>query len=144
MVRRLKTTLEERSVEASRELHAGIIGLIFLTALGGDAVGQSLTTLPRGIPPIQDELAKRHMSPLGKPCLTIEGYAKPELANKDIYQHLIRAANNCGQNIKLNVCYYKTQACVLMNVPPWENKTAILGIFPALKRFQFETKEQFQ
>ncbi len=140
-------------------LRASITLLIFLTLFEGSVVGQSLAPppgtifstqgdrrapLPGGIPPTQEGgFAKRHMSPLGKPCLTIEGYVKPELANKNIYQHLIKGTNACGQNIKVQVCYYKTQDCTLISVPPWESKTSILGIFPALKRFQFEAKEQF-
>jgi hypothetical protein len=130
-------------MEASQALRAWVTAFAFLAVFGGQAVAQGLTTLPRGIPPVQDDLAKRHMGPLGKPCLTIEGYAKAELANKNIYQHLIKAANNCGQNIKVRVCYYKTEDCVPMLVPSWETKTSILGIFPALKQFRFEAKEQF-
>lgn len=129
-------------MEASQVLRAWITALMFLTVLGGHAVGQSLAPLPE-IPLAGGDLGKRHMGPLGKPCLTIVGYAKPELANKNIYQHLIKATNNCGQNIKVQVCYNKTENCVLMSVPPWETKTSILGIFPALKRFQFEAREQF-
>jgi hypothetical protein len=30
-----------------------------------------------------------------------------------------------------------------MSIPAWEKKESVLGIFPALKRFQFEAKEQF-
>jgi hypothetical protein len=135
--------LERLSVEDSQVLRAWITVLMFFTALGGHAVGQSLATLPPGIPPIQDELAKRHMSPLGKPCLVIQGYAKPEMTNKNIYQHSIRVANNCGKDIKVQACYYKTEDCVVITVPPWGSKISVLGIFPALKRFQFEAKEQF-
>jgi hypothetical protein len=124
-------------------LRAWITALMFLTMFGGHAVGQNLATLPPGIPPVQDDVAKHHMSPLGKPCLVIQGYAKPEISNKNIYQHSIRVANNCGQSIKVRVCYYRTEDCVLMTVPQWESKIAILGIFPALKRFQFDAKEQF-
>jgi hypothetical protein len=129
-------------VEASQVLRLWITVLMALTALGGHAVGQTLVPSP-GIPLTEGDLVKRHMSPLGKPCLSIVGYSKPELANKNIYQHLIKATNNCGQNIKVQVCYYKTEDCVLMSVPPWESKTSILGIFPALKRFQIDAKEQF-
>jgi hypothetical protein len=151
--------LEKPSVEALQVLRASITVIMFLTMFEGSVVGQSLAPpsgsifpaqgdhhapLPGGIPPTQEGgFAKRHMSPLGKACLTIQGYVKPELANKGIYQHLIKAVNDCGQNIKVQVCYYRTEDCVLMNVPPWESKTSILGIFPALKRFQFEAKEQY-
>jgi hypothetical protein len=133
------TMFEKLSMESSQVLRPWIIAAMFLTMFGGHAVGQTIAPLL----PTQSGLNKHHMSPLGKPCLTTVGHAKAELANKNIYQHLIKAANGCGQNIKVRVCYYQTQDCVLMNVPPWENKTAILGIFPALKRFRFETKEQF-
>ena len=83
------------------------------------------------------------MIPLGKPCLTIEGYAKPELANKNVYQHLIKAANTCGQNIKVRVCYYKTEDCITMDVPAFGRKDSVLGIYPALKDFRYDAKEQF-
>ena len=110
--------------------------------LNANALAQDME-LPKGIPPVQDNFAKRHMSSLGKPCLAIQGYAKPELVNKNLYQHWIKTANSCGQTIKVQVCYYQTEHCVLMSVPPYEKKDSMLGIFPALKRFQFEAKEQF-
>jgi hypothetical protein len=142
MLIHLNTIFKKLGMEDSQVLRALITVLIFLIVVGGDAIGQSLPPF-HGFPPVEGDLAKRHMSPLGKPCLTFEGFAKPELANKNIYQHLIKATNGCGQNIKVKACYYKTENCVLMSVPPWESKTSILAIFPALKRFQFEVKEQF-
>jgi hypothetical protein len=114
-----------------------------LALLGGSAFAQD-TVLPRGgIPPMQDDLVKQHLASTGKPCLAIQGYAKPELVNKNIYQHLIRAANNCSQIIKVKVCYYKTEDCITMTLPAYASKSSILGIFPALTRFRFEAKEQF-
>jgi hypothetical protein len=113
-----------------------------LALLSSNAHAQDLE-LPKGIPPVQDGFAKRHMSALGRPCLAIQGYAKAELVNKNIYQHWIKTDNTCGQPIKVKVCYYNTEDCILMSVPPYEKKDAVLGIFPALKKFQFEAKEQF-
>jgi|ERR1700683_730484 len=119
---------------------------IFLSAalalFGGHAVAQQ-ALVPRTFPPVQDDLAKHHIGPFAKPCLAIEGYVKPELINKNIYQHWIRVTNSCSQNVKVQICYYKTDDCVLVSVSPYERKEAILGIFPALRRFQFEAKEQF-
>jgi hypothetical protein len=132
---------EELRPEAPQMLRACITASTVLILLGGHAIGQSFMPLPH-FPPAQVDLAKRHMDPLGKPCLMIEGYAKPELSNKNIYEHIVKATNNCGQNINVQACYYKTQNCVVMSVPPWQSKTSILGFFPALKRFQFEAKEQ--
>lgn len=115
---------------------------IALTVFGRSAIAQEFL-VPGGFPPVQDNLSKHHMSPLGKTCLTIVGYAKPEVVNKNIYQHWIRAANDCGVSIKVQACYYMTEDCILMSVPPWEKKDSILGIFPTLKQFRFEVKEQF-
>ena len=60
-----------------------------------------------------------------------------------IFEHGVEATNICGQNIKVRVCYYKTDDCRLMSVPPWGQKEAILGIYPGQDGFRYETREQF-
>jgi hypothetical protein len=123
----------------------GAWSIIFSVALAfsvQSSVAQQIV-LPAGNPPVQDPHAKYHTGPLGKPCLTLQGYAKPETVNKNIYQHWISAANSCGQIIRVHVCYFETEECILMTVPPWDRKDSVLGIFPALKRFQYQAKEQF-
>jgi hypothetical protein len=129
--------------ESLKVLRVLSIVVLFLTVFGGHALAQSALPKIGGFPPVQNDLARRHWSPTGSPCLAIQGYAKAEAANKDIFQHWIRAANGCGQAIKVHLCYYKTDHCIDMDVPAWEKKEAVLGIFPALKRFQFEAKEKF-
>jgi hypothetical protein len=131
------STLEFRGM-----IRTGFFLSFALAFLSANALAQDME-LPKGIPPIQDGFAKHHTSPIGKPCLAIQGYAKPELVNKNIFQHWIKTANSCGQTIKVQVCYYQTEHCVLMSVPPYGKQDSMLGIFPALKRFQFEAKEQF-
>jgi hypothetical protein len=84
----------------------------------------------------------RHFSPTGKPCIGLESYATAQLINKNIYEHWIKASNSCGQNIKVQVCYRKTDDCIVMNVSPWENKNAVLGIQPNMKNFQYDAKEK--
>jgi len=124
-------------------VRVGLIMIVLLTALGGNALAQIAPGMIGPFPPMQDDLAHHHRGPTGSACVAIRGYAKPETINKDIYQHLIKATNSCGQAIKFQVCYYKTEHCIDMNVPAWEQKESVLGIFPASKRFQFEVKEQF-
>jgi hypothetical protein len=123
-------------------IRTGFFLSFVFTLLSASVLAQDME-LPRGIPPAQDGFAKHHTSSLGRPCLEIQGYAKPELVNKNIYQHLIRTNNSCAQTINVQVCYYKTDHCIKMSVPAYEKKDAVLGIFPALKQFQFEAKEQF-
>lgn len=90
-----------------------------------------------------NDLVKHHNELSGKPCLAMEGYTKPELINKTIFEHWIKATNSCGQHIELRVCYRGSEDCIGMNVPPWESKQAVLGIQPMMKDFQFDTKEKF-
>jgi len=78
----------------------------------------------------------------GKPCVTLTSYVTPELINKKIYEHWIKASNSCGQNIKVQVCYRKSADCIVMNVPPYDNKNAVLGIQPNMKDFQYDAKEK--
>jgi hypothetical protein len=84
----------------------------------------------------------RHLTLAGKPCVALKRYATPELINKNIYEHWINASNSCGQNIKVQVCYHQTRDCIVMNVPPYGNKNAVLGIQPSMKEFHYDAKEK--
>ena len=119
------------------------IDIVLLTVMGGQALGQSAVVPGAGFPPVQNDLARRHRGPTGSPCLAVQGYAKTEIVNKDIFQHWIRVTNSCAQAIKVRVCYYQSEHCIDVDVPALDKKDSVLGIFPALKRFQFEAKEQF-
>jgi hypothetical protein len=124
-------------------LRVWLIAIFSLTVLCDNALGQSAAGTIGGLALVQNDLARHHLGPTGSACLTIDGYAKPERVNKDIYQHWIKATNSCGQLIKVRICYRNSDHCIDMDVPPWDKKESMLGIFPALKRFQFEAKEQF-
>jgi hypothetical protein len=124
-------------------LRVRVIVFVFLAVFGGHALVRSAAAANIGFPPVQDDLTRRHRGPTGSPCLAIEGYAKAERANKNINQHWIRATNSCGQSIKVHICYYQTEHCIDMDVPALQTKESVLGIFPALNRFQFDAKEKF-
>jgi hypothetical protein len=78
-----------------------------------------------------------------RPCLSVEGYVKTQIINKDIYEHWIRARNSCGQYIKIRVCYPESETCIVMNVPPWESQNAVLGIAPKAPYFQYLLSGKF-
>jgi hypothetical protein len=127
---------------ADKMLRTLFVSSICFAFLGGHTLAQ--TNPPSGsTSALPNEHARRHLGPNGKPCLAASGYAKPQVINKNIYEHWIRVTNSCGQNIKLRVCYHGTDDCIVMNVPPWESKNAVLGIYPMVKDFQFDAKEQF-
>src|ERR1700730_17752210 len=95
-------------------------GSIVLVLLGGLASGQTLVPSARSIFPSSTDLNnKQHMSPNGKPCLAFEGFTKAQAINTNIFEHWVGVANSCGQQIKVQVCYYKTQDCIAMSVPPF-------------------------
>jgi hypothetical protein len=122
---------------------AVFLGPMVLALLGDLASGQTLVPSSGGLLPSPNDAGRRHLAPTGLPCLKLEGYTKAEIINPHIYEHWVSAANNCGQNIKLQICYYKTQDCIAVNVPPWGRKDSVLGIYPALKDFRYDAKEQF-
>jgi len=115
----------------------------------GDPASAQVPNLQLPNPPAHDlflspnDLNRHHTSPFGKRCLTIEGSAKSQVLNPHIFEHWVSATNICGQDIKLQVCYAKSQDCIILDVPPWGRKDAVLGIYPALPDFRFEAKEQF-
>jgi hypothetical protein len=100
---------------------------------------------PRTIPLLSEESsgARRHMGPTGKACLTVNGEAQPEKVNPNLFEHLIIGQNECSQRIKVQVCYYQSQHCVPMDVPPYGRDEVVLGVMPAMDAFRFEFREQF-
>jgi hypothetical protein len=86
---------------------------------------------------------KLHRDPGGRLCITVRAGARPRKINPNLIDHLILAQNNCPQTIGIQVCYYRTQNCITMQVPGGKMKEAILGIMTAIRDFQFEYREAF-
>jgi hypothetical protein len=85
----------------------------------------------------------RHRDLAGKPCLTVQGNARPHIINRNLYDHVITASNACPQRIAIRVCYYRTDNCIPMEIPGGQRKEAVLGTLPATKEFGFEFREKF-
>ena len=124
-------------------LRTWLIGFVAVASSSGIAFGQDLSQPSGRISVALNDLNRLHLSPTGKPCLTVTKYAKAQIINPKILEHWVVATNACGQRIKLKVCYFGTQDCVVIDVPPFGEKGTVIGIFPSLKYFQIETKEQF-
>jgi hypothetical protein len=119
-----------------------LLGAAFLSCLGNQADAQTIAP-SSGMKATPNDTNKRHNGPTGKPCLSVSGSAKPQVINKELFDHWISAVNACGQRIKVDVCYYKTQNCILMDVPPYGRKDDVLGVFPKQLDFRYEYKEKF-
>jgi hypothetical protein len=127
---------------AEKMLCTWLVTSINFAVLGGHPLAQSFVPSSRSTTAPPNALARRHVGPNGKPCLALQSYTKPELINKHIFEHWIKATNSCGQHIALQVCYHQSADCIVMNVPPWDSKSSVLGIYP-MKDFQYDTKEKF-
>jgi hypothetical protein len=139
--------------------HRTYLAIAVLLALSGPVRAQGLPTPPSGgvvggaggltsptITPLlsgENAGASRHMGPTGKPCLTVNGEAQREIINPNLFEHMIIAQNDCSQRIKMQVCYYQSQRCVAMNVPPYGRQDLVLGIMPGMSGFRFEFRELF-
>jgi hypothetical protein len=113
---------------------------------GGNVVGGAGGLAPPPRTPLLSGAntgTRSHVGPTGRACLTVNGEALRETINPNLFEHMIIAQNECSQRIKLQVCYYQSQQCVAMNVPPYGRQDLVLGIMPAMSEFRFEFRELF-
>jgi hypothetical protein len=123
-----------------RLLRTSIVWFVLLFTLGGQSFGQGTMG---GVLPNSNRLNRQHMAPTGKPCLVLHGYAKAQTINPNIFEHRVDATNSCGLHIKVKVCYHMSEDCITIDVPPWDRKDSVLGIYPALRDFKYDAKELF-
>jgi hypothetical protein len=110
------------------------------------AVGGASVRAPTAAPTIGASNGSdilRHRGPTGRDCLAVGGLARPHVANREVYDHVITVTNNCPQRIALQICYYRSQDCISVEVPGGERKETILGTLPAVKDFRYEFREKF-
>jgi hypothetical protein len=124
---------------------AAVTGLVFAqsapSSQGG--VGLRVPTEPLTFGASAGTEILRHRSPAGVPCLTVGGLARPHTLSPNVYDHVISVKNSCPQRITMQVCYYKSQDCVPMEIPGGERKEAVLGSLPSMREFRFEFREKF-
>jgi hypothetical protein len=85
----------------------------------------------------------KHLDYTGKPCLTTNGVSSPLASNPRILNHAVSLENHCAERINAKVCYYKTDECTNVVVPPNSHMQQVIGVFPAMQLFRYEVKEQF-
>ena len=82
-----------------------------------------------------------HHDGYGRVCIEIHGYAEPQKANPDIFNHILLIANGCSMRITLRVCYYHSDHCADVVAAPYERTIETLGIFPHIQDFRWEYTE---
>lgn len=78
--------------------------------------------------------------PTGKPCITINALSENQKNNPALYTHILILRNGCARQLRLKVCYDKTEYCTTMTIDGYRREQKSLGIFPA-KDFRFEYQE---
>ena len=116
-------------------------GAIGRPGFGGTSPGSSPP--PRIITGSQDTEILRHRDFAGKPCLAIGGFARAHTSNSNLFDHVIEIKNGCSQSIRTQICYLRTQECIMMEVAGHMTKEGILGTLPSMKDFQYEFRERF-
>jgi hypothetical protein len=111
--------------------------------LFGSTLGTKPPLSPAIITSSQDLNILRHRDFAGRPCLTIEGMARPHTTNPNLYDHVVNTINSCPNKLRVQLCYYKSTQCVWVDVPGRERKEALLGTLPSVRDFRYEFHEQF-
>lgn len=111
--------------------------------MAGGTAGLGPVAAPKLITGSQDLEIMRHRNFSGKPCLEIGGYARPLQVDSRVFDHVIVATSICPQPLKVKVCYSGSQDCILMQVPGYGRKEAILGTLGGMKEFRYEFREIF-
>lgn len=113
-----------------------------LAQSGTNGVGNSIEKLPTFGASAGTEIL-RHRGPTGNICLTLTGSGRAHTINPKLYDHVVNVTNSCAQRIALQICYYRSQECISLEIPGGERKEAILGTLPSMKDFRFEFREKF-
>jgi len=79
---------------------------------------------------------------LGRPCLDIKAEARAQPATPNVFDHIVSVNNRCLQQIKVKLCYYKSDRCFLVTLAANARKETILGTFPSMRYFRYEYQEQ--
>jgi hypothetical protein len=133
-----------RSPGSTRAILCALVALFIHADIADRSFAQALST-PASRFTLQGDVDKgsivSHKDAFGKPCLTFEAISRAHVTNSNIFDHIVSVNNHCHQVIKLRICYRKSEHCIDMQVAGGQRKDVVLGVFPALKTFQYESRE---
>jgi hypothetical protein len=109
--------------------------VLLLLSSAGHISAQGYTT---------NELSDRkHRDFTGKLCLETVGTAKPLFSNPKIFNHIVTTENRCNERVTTRICYHGTDNCMNVEVPGHSRKEQILGVFPTMQLFRYDSRELF-
>jgi hypothetical protein len=128
---------------SARALGCRRVGLGAVAAIASTMLVTTALAQGQGIAGETNANARRHFDFAGKPCLDTRGTSMPLASNTRILNHVVSFENHCFETIKVKVCYYGTDECTDVAVPPRGRKEQIIGVFPAMQQFRYDVKENF-
>jgi hypothetical protein len=90
-----------------------------------------------------DAADRVHLDFVSKPCLQTEGITRSLASNSKVFNHIVSLDNHCNEQIKVRICYHRTDSCTVLDVPGGSRREQIIGVFPAMQTFQYDVREQF-
>jgi hypothetical protein len=111
------------------------VALVLAMLFSSDLLAQGFTTNSAG--------ERKHRDFVGNVCLGVNGTSQPLASNPKIFNHVVSVENRCAERIKVRICYHGTDSCSDVEVPGRSHKEQVIGVFPAMRLFQYDVKEQF-
>jgi hypothetical protein len=112
-----------------------LFAVLLSLSFASDLLAQGFTT--------SDVADRKHRDFAGKPCLETSGSVKALASNPRIFNHIVSLENRCADRIKVRICYHETTDCTDVDVPARSLREQVIGIFPAIRLFRYDVKEQF-
>ncbi|QPF90281.1 hypothetical protein [Bradyrhizobium commune] len=87
--------------------------------------------------------APPHKTPDGRACISVSPLVRPQIINPKIIDQIVIVGNNCGQTIKVEICYAGSTDCITVPLNAYQRVQRILGISPGSTTFRYEYRELY-
>jgi hypothetical protein len=74
---------------------------------------------------------------LGRLCFDVEAMARAHIVDQSIYDHLVSLKNHCSRRLKLKACYFNSDHCNPVDLPPYGRVDTILGTMKGVQFFRY-------
>ena len=87
--------------------------------------------------------AGSHKTPDGRACISVHPQTHAQKANPKIIDQIVLVNNDCGQSIRVQICYAGSSDCIIVSLTGYEKLQRTLGITSASTAFRYEYRELF-
>ncbi len=87
--------------------------------------------------------APTHKTPDGRACISVHAQTHAQIANPKIIDQMVLVNNDCGQSIRVQICYAGSSDCIIVPLAGYEKLKRTLGIGSGLTSFRYEYRELY-